>query len=239
MDYIFYILLGVSVVMATIFVIFSNGQKSLKSLLLKAGASFLFTALAVFACFYKGYGTGISAETEIAGLLFILGFVASCFGDVILALPDWERNQDLKQKFILGGGSAFALAHILYFTAMVLLFGFAWYIILIALVFAVFFYLYNVVFLKVDYGKMKYGIMLYAFFVSFVTCQALYSLIALEGSLFSILLSAGFLLFYASDIVLMNIYFGAQKNNKFNYYFNLGFYYSAQILIATSLFFLI
>lgn len=239
MNYIFYILLGVTVSMAIVFIVLSKGQTSLKSLVFKAIASFLFTVLGIFACFANGYGSGLNTETEIASMLFILGFIASCFGDIILALPDWERNSDIKNNLILSGGLAFAIAHVCYFVAMILLFGFAWYIILMALVFALFFYLFNVVVMKVDYGKMKLGIVVYALFVSIVTCQGIYSLIALEGSLFSILLALGFLFFYASDVVLMNIYFGNQKKNSFHYYFNLSFYYLAQILIATSLFFLV
>ena len=56
----------------------------------------------------------------------------------------------------------------------------------------------------------------------------------------AIMLVVGFVLFWLSDIVLMNIYFGNKTDKqKVNYYyFNLAFYYGAQILIALSLWFI-
>ena len=241
MEILFYVFLGLAVIMAGVFIAFSNGQKSLKPLIFKAIASFLFTLVALFACFSNGFGAGLGTNLNIAALLFILGFVASCFGDVILALPDWERNQDIKQKLILSGGLAFTVAHVCYFIGMVLIYGFAWYVVLMALAFAAFFYLFNTQVLKSDFGPMKYGIMIYAFFVSFVACQGIYALIALGFGIYALFIALGFLLFYASDVVLMNIYFGKgdESRNRKAYYYNLAFYYLAQILLAASLFFLI
>ncbi|MDD2227736.1 MAG: lysoplasmalogenase family protein, partial [Clostridia bacterium] len=100
-----------------------------------------------------------------------------------------------------------------------------------------FFFLFTKLALKIDFGKMSGGIAFYSLFVSIVTSQGIYALFALNFSLYSILIAIGFLLFYVSDIVLMKIYFNnnERQNNRVLYYYNLGLYYAAQILIATSL----
>jgi hypothetical protein len=231
MDVISYILLAFAVLVSAFFIYVSNGQTGIKSLVFKAISSFLFTILALYACFLNGFIWG--------SLLFIVGFIASCFGDVILGLPGFPELKAKKQNLILFGGLAFAVAHTAYYIGMIILFGWAWWTVLVAVAFATFFYFFNKIVMKINYGKLSAGILVYAFFISVVLCQGLYALIALQFSLYAILIAIGFLCFYISDVVLMKIYFGENQNNVKLYYYNLSFYYVAQILLATSIYFII
>ncbi|MDD2445725.1 MAG: lysoplasmalogenase family protein, partial [Clostridia bacterium] len=119
MDIVFYALLALAVLMSALFVWVSNGQTGIKSLVFKSISSFLFTGLALYACFLNGFVWG--------AFLFIIGFIASCFGDVILGLPDFPEMKAKKQNFILFGGLAFAVAHTAYYIGMIILFGWAWW----------------------------------------------------------------------------------------------------------------
>ena len=93
---------------------------------------------------------------------------------------------------------------------------------------------------KLNYGKLTYGMPVYATFVSFVVAVSIMAFTSGANLTGAIMLCAGFVLFWLSDIVLMNIYFGNKPEKKtFFYYFNLAFYYAAQILIAASLYFLL
>ena len=232
MDTLVICLLVIAVLFATLFVVFSNGQKSFLSLAFKCLASFAFTALAMCVVLKKGY--------TVPAMMFLLGFVASCFGDTILALPDMNELSKQSTTITLIGGLSFAIAHVFYLTGMIMLFGFAWWTILIAVALGLVFFFGNKLIGKLDYGKLTYGMPVYATFVSLVVAVSITSFVAHANTLGSVLLLIGFICFWLSDIVLMNIYFGnkPEKKTKF-YYFNLSLYYAAQILIATSLYFLL
>lgn len=232
MDALFWVLLAISILTAIVFIVFSNGQTNIISLSLKCVASFCFTLLAVGICFIKGF--------DIAGMLFVLGFVASCFGDAILALPDMPQMKENYNKFVLVGGLFFALAHVFYISAMIVLFGFAWWVVLAAIALGLIFFFGNKFIGKLDYGSLNAGMPFYAIFVSLVVGESIMAFVSGANTAGAIMLLVGFVLFWLSDIVLMNIYFGKKpEKNKFMYYFNLSFYYGAQILIASSLMFLL
>lgn len=221
-----------AMIMAGVFVVFSNGQKSFLSLALKCVASFVFTALALCIVYTKGLTT--------PALMFVLGFIASCFGDVVLALPDMQELSKKATTITLIGGLAFALAHVFYITAMIMLFGFKWWTILIAITLGLVFFFGNKFIGKLDYGKLTFGMPVYAIFVSFVVAISILSFVSGANLAGSILLLVGFICFWLSDIVLMNIYFGNKPQLKTKlYYFNLTLYYIAQIAIALSLYFLL
>jgi len=233
MEAIFYILIVLTVFMSAVYVFKSNGQTGIKSLVFKVISSFMFTAVALYACFLNQFVLGT--------FVFLLGFVASCFGDTILGLPGFPELKEKKNKLILFGGLAFAVAHVAYYIGMILIFGWVWWSLLIALPFALFFFLFTKFAMKVKYDKMTAGILIYALFISIVVCQGLYAFISLPISVFSILIALGFLFFYVSDIILMKVYFGenSEAGNIKLYYYNLASYYIAQILLAVSLFFVV
>jgi len=229
----FYCLLALAIVSGFVFIVKSDGQRSVLALALKAIASFCFVLLGMGALYLNGI--------VLEKWLFVMGLVASVVGDVILALPDMLQMKAKATVLTLIGGLSFAVAHIFYISAMVVSFGFRWWIILVAAALGLIFFFGNKMIGKLDYGKLNAGMPIYSIFVSLVVAESLMAFISGAGVLVSILLLVGFVLFWLSDIVLMNIYFGNRSDNqKVNlYYYNLTFYYTAQILIAATLYFLI
>ncbi|MBQ7579030.1 MAG: hypothetical protein IJT25_00655 [Clostridia bacterium] len=233
MNILFYIVLGLAIVSACLFICLSHGQRNLLSLSLKSIASFCFVSLALITCFYKGL--------SVFGMLVVLGLVASLIGDIVLGLPDMPEMKNKATILTLIGGLAFAIAHIFYISAMIYKFGFVWWIVLIAVALGLIFCYGNKMVGKLDYGNLNAGMPIYATFISLVVSVSIMGFITKANIYGSVMLFVGFILFWLSDIVLMNIYFGGH-NDKINqklYYFNLAFYYGAQILIASSLVFLI
>ncbi|MBQ7452694.1 MAG: hypothetical protein IJS68_00295 [Clostridia bacterium] len=228
-----YVMLAIAVVMATVFVVLSKGQRGLLSLSLKSIASFCFTVLALTICYYKGLGR--------FGLFISIGLVASCFGDVILGLPDMPEMKKKATVLTLIGGLAFALAHVFYLSAMIMRFGFEWWVILVAIALGFVFFFGNKFIGKLNYGKLGAGMPVYATFVSLVVAESIMAFVSGANTYGAIMILIGFIMFWISDIVLMNIYFGGHndKANQKLYYYNLASYYLGQILIASSLIFLI
>lgn len=226
-------LLIIALISAAAFVVFSKGQKGLLSLSLKSVASFCFTFLAVGICFIKGM--------SVAGLLFVMGFAAAIIGDVILGLPAMPEMKEKGTLLTLIGGLSFTVTHICYTAAIIVLCGFKWWIILIAIALGLIFFFGNSLFGKLEYGPLKAGMPVYSTFVSFDLAVSVMALISGVNVIGAILLVVGLFLFWLSDIVLMHIYFGVDNAEKheFIYYFNLSFYYLGQILIAASMIFLI
>jgi len=232
METIVIILLVLALVSAISFVVFSNGQRGLLSLSLKSVSSFLFTFLGLAIC----YTLGLS----LPAVFMVMGLVASCFGDVILGLPDMPEMNHKATTLTLIGGLSFAVAHICYLVGMIMLFGFAWWVILVAIALGLIFFFGNKFIFKLDYGKLTYGMPFYSIFVSLVVAESIMTFVSGANIYGSLMLLFGFVLFWLSDIILMVIYFGNNKSrNTFYYYFNLGFYYAGQILIASSLMFLL
>ncbi len=228
METIVLILLIAAIVAAICFVVFSNGQKGLLSLSLKSISSFLFTFLGLAICYSQGL--------TMPAMFMVMGLVASCFGDVILGLPDMPEMSRKSTSLTLVGGLCFAVAHICYLTGMIMLFGFEWWIILIAIALGLIFFFGNKYICKLDYGKLTYGMPFYSIFVSLVVAESIMTFASGADVWGSLMLLFGFIFFWISDIILMVIYFGNKKSrNTFYYYFNLGFYYAGQILIASSL----
>lgn len=225
----FFGLLALAVVTALLFIVLSYGQRSLLSLALKAIASFCFVLL--------GFGALLSKGISLSMWLMIMGLIASIIGDVVLALPDMNSMEKQATTLTLMGGLAFAVAHIFYISGMIVSFGFRWWIILIAIALGLIFFFGNKIIGKLDYGPLNAGMPFYATFVSLVVAESVMSFVSGTKVMVCLSLLIGFVLFWLSDIVLMNIYFGKKTNKQKQhlYYYNLAFYYGAQILIAVSL----
>ncbi len=88
--------------------------------------------------------------------------------------------------------------------------------------------------MKLNYGKSTLSILAYSFALSSSLCFSVSNLILNGASLFNILLVVGFVLFFASDLILSMIYF-KEKSNHDLYYPNLSIYYAAIIVIAAAM----
>ena len=231
------ILLILAILTSTVFTVLSF-KKTLLNLYLKTFSSTLFTTLGLFSLFALLQKTnGIMPDNRlIGGFLLLLGLIMCLIGDVILGMP---RISELKRDYmpiVVGGAGWFALGHVVYGIALAILFGVSPWVICFILPMAIFFTFANQKIGNLNYHKLTVGVFSYAVIESFAFAVCACALIG-KFSIFALLLTIGFALFYFSDNVLMYNYFGEKK--RINSILCHATYFPAQILIAISIFFMI
>ncbi|MEG1751484.1 MAG: lysoplasmalogenase family protein [Clostridia bacterium] len=221
------IICSITVILCAMFVIWQTPKMMLFSQVFKGLASFSFVTLGLFSIYFNG-------QYNIGFVFFALGLIASCFGDVFLAQVDSPSFG--KQKVIFSGMLAFSVAQIMYYVAMIVFYGFAWWAVVVGIIVAV-----GVVFgeklLKLNYGKVKPMVAVYSFLLIVNVAQSLFCVIKTAGAISTWLLFIGYVMFFISDLILSFIYFSAKPSQKLTFA-NLGAYYLAQILIAGALMFI-
>ncbi|MBR1985045.1 MAG: hypothetical protein IKA31_04815 [Clostridia bacterium] len=223
-----YTLIAVAVIFCSLFIIWQEKEKPWLSLCLKGFASLSFCALGLTGMF-------LATSLFLPMLFIVLGLVTSILGDLFLAGINYDNLN--KDHTIISGMIAFSVAQIFYFLGLVFWTGFTIWPIIIAAVFAVGSILLEKP-LKLEFGKTKYFALVYAFFLALTVAQSIFTAISIGFSHVGILLVIGFVLFLLSDLVLEMIYFKKDGNKTLLTYINLALYYVAQILIATSIFFI-
>lgn len=168
-------------------------------------------------------------------LLFLLGLVAGLIGDIVLGLRPLRPKAE-NEKLILSGMISFSTGHVFYYVALLLMYQFSVYAILIAAVMTVVIHFGGKI-LKLEFGRLHVASLAYTLIVFLVFGQALVNAIASGFTVVSTLMVLGAFLFALSDLILAQIYFGG-KTAKLFIATNLGTYYAAQLLLAFSLFFL-
>lgn len=223
-----YGLITIALIISSLFIIWQNGEKPLSSMALKAFSSFLFVVIGVVGMF-------LNRTTGFAQLFIVLGLFASVFGDLFLALLEFKfGNKEHKIKI---GMVCFSVAHIFYIIGLNFLCGFEYfYISISSAVLIALAVVFGEKMLKLNYGGCKLFVGGYSYFLGASLVQSLVTAIVCGFSLSTVVLLVGFVLFFASDLVLSFIYFGKNWNRKL-YYPNLALYYLAQILIASMVFF--
>ena len=220
---IYFSLLAIVLLVASLFVIWQSNSRPNTSLLMKMASSAGFTLLGVAALFLCG-------DLTFSKICIVAGLVLSIFGDIILGcVNDTHYNRD---NVIRCGMVAFGLAQVCYFTAISRYAGFSWWSLLIGLVLTL-----GIVFgekpLKLNYGNLKPFVMSYS---SLLACTVGASIMAMVTKGFStgtLLLLVGMVLFFLSDLVLAFIYFRKEKSSLVT--LNLSLYYIAQIILATAI----
>ena len=92
-------------------------------------------------------------------------------------------------------------------------------------------------FLKLNFGKNTLITNCYSFILILTTALSVY--LCFAGLSFKMyILAIGFVLFLISDLILSTQYFGGKQNNKTLIVLNHLFYYLAQIIIASFVFFI-
>ncbi len=238
------IFLILSIVSALVFTILSF-KKTLANLYLKTVSSMFFVFLAT-ACLYFVVDTRLSNSvityapeppnnTLIGGFLILVGLIVCLIGDIILGMPRISELKRDRIPVIVGGASWFLLGHITYCVALIALFGINARVLYFIIPMSLFYTFGNKLFRKLDYKKLTWGVFLYSLVesLSFAICATEF---VFHYSPSLIVLTLGFALFYASDMVLMHNYFGEKK--RFISILCHSLYYPAQILIALSIFFL-
>lgn len=227
-----YFALSLAIILMVNFIVFQTLGDGILSLILKLFASIAFILLGIV-----GYATAESMTygTSIVGLLMIAGAGFGLVGDGILALKEIDTSRDF--LVILCGTISFAIGHIFYYAALILFVGFSFLPIAIGAALDCIIIVVGLLGLKLNFGKLLAPSIIYAFMLATTMVQAVYAAIVMGGSVASVLLCVGFVLFLLSDLVLSLIYFAGKKDKKL-YITNYTLYYLAQILIMLAIFFL-
>ena len=224
---VFYALLVFSIALSALFICLQKENQPLLGFFLKGASTISIIVLALYSCIK----TGIILDTF--GLLFIIGLLFCLFGDVLLHILEFKCEN--KYGVITLGSYSFFMAHIFFSLAIISNLTQTWVISIcsgfgILMVLIIYFMQKP---LKINYSKSLASTLVYTFGLSTALALSFANAIISGFSLFSTLLFVGFVLFFASDLVLSMIYFKEKSSRKL-YYLNYALYYMAIIFIAAS-----
>ena len=228
------ILMSLGLITLVIFLWEKIRKYSVKETMIKATASVLFIALAVYNCFAKGM--------TFFGMCVIIALVFGLLGDIFLDFKYVFKEQD--KPFTYAGFIVFAIGHVFYMLGMYM----DYYVqghplnIIIPLALGPIAGLGILLVekpMKMTYGSMKPIVYIYASILFMMMASAI-SLTILHGfqNTTLILLMAGGILFTISDLILSGTYFAEGKERPVDIITNSVTYYMAQYIIAFSLFFI-
>lgn len=227
------ILLSLGAIALTLFLLEKVRRYSVKATMIKAITSLLFITLAV----YTYYSCG-----NTFGIFVIVAQVFGLLGDIWLDFKYVFKEQE--KPFTYAGFTVFGIGHILYIAGMITTFmgdGW-WWNLLIALGVGVIAGLVVLLIekpMKMVYGRYKWIVFLYSVLLfMMVGTSFLVTLSQMFQSAAFNMLFIGGVLFALSDLILCGTYFGEGKERPFDIISNAITYFSAQYLIAFSLFFL-
>lgn len=222
------LLVCLCVAAVAIFLMLRTQKATATSLTAKTFASLLFVIIGALGLLWNG--------NSVIKILIVLGLVCGLIGDILLDNKVMYPQDD--SAYLTAGTTVFGIGHVLYFLALLVyaikynLTGFGW-VVLSAFVFSLIvsaIIICNGRVLKLDFGC--HAVQMY-FYNTILLFMVLVSICASFASNLAIILAVGFVLFYASDLVLSQQYFGGKANNKTLTIINHVLYYLAQILIAT------
>lgn len=197
----------------------------------KALASIAFIMIGVMSI-YNG------VVNEKAAIFVLFGLVMGLVGDILLDLKLIYAGSKEEGIYLTGGMVSFGLGHILYFVAVIILLGnsvvtgsligicVAISVVLAALIIVVGKYV-----LKFNFGKFIVHSIIYAFMLIFMGALTIACCIAMKDTKM-LQFAIGMILFFLSDIVLTQMYFGGKATDKVLCVVNHTLYYAAQICIA-------
>lgn len=222
-----FLLLGaVGMAIQGAFILVERKENFKLALVLKTTASIVFILAGLYAM--QSCGDKTHARYIVAGL--IMGGV----GDVLLNLQ-FVVKKEMAQTFFIAGALAFLAGHALYAISL-------WpYVknivpvgLLITVIITVALMLWVYRYTEIILGLKIFGLV-YIGAVVFITVLALGRYILQPVSFASLVLAVGGALFTASDVILIFNMFG--KKQPWMRTANLSLYYAAQIIIASSLLF--
>ena len=226
-----WICLVLGIISTVVFIYKREANSSHFAVLLKTSSSMLFIMTAIFAVYYN------KGDMRY-GLLIALGLVFSMLGDIWLDLK-WIYPRDIRY-YLYGGFVFFLLGHVCYTSAMGLSSGMTVTEFLPCLIAPA------VVSggtqlaakpLKLDFTGYKFIVSLYTFFLMMTLSVATTIAFKTKGETSQIMMAVGALLFFLSDLILSNTYFGVNKSSNPYIAANHALYYAGQFMIAMSVFF--
>lgn len=221
-------------VLLAFFLIEKVKQYSVKAVMLKAGASLCFVAVAAVSLYAKGY--------HALSIFVTLGLFFGVLGDIWLDFKYVFKEHNV--IFTYAGFISFALGHACYMSGMYLEFfnGQSPLYIILPLVGGLLISISNLFIakpMKLDYSGYKVISIIYGFFLFGMTLSALsLSIMVSFSKVPLIMFFAGGLLFTISDLILSGTYFGKGKERPVDIITNTVTYYLAQFVIALALFFI-
>ncbi len=224
-----YILLGVAIIMAVIYIIVELTQKPLISLYVKALASLSFIILGTYRLLYD-----VNNIPEYIGWI-LLGLASGMIGDIVLALRPLRPKEEDK-LIIVFGIISFSIGHLFYLTALLMMSTFSWISLIVGLI-AFFIVVVMSYIMKFNMKIARIPSYVYAFLIFFMVGQSVMAGSQLNYQTSSVLFLLGAILFGVSDLILAPIYY-TDKSSKVMIALNLLTYYGAQILIALSIAFM-
>jgi len=231
MNYYPYLIVFLGAIALTLFLVYRDRNGSVKALLYKTLASFLFILVAV-ASFMVNPGQGVATFA----VLIMMGLVCGLIGDILLDLKImYKESSSLYQH---GGMIAFLVGHLFYLTALIAYFGFSWIPLVIAVVLAIIIAGVSKFVFKFDFAEHTVDTYAYTFVLSYMMTQACYAAITQGFSTCTVLLAAGSILFLLSDLVLSMTYYDNKDSRGF-IAVNHILYYAAQFVIALSILYLV
>lgn len=227
----YWALLVIGILAIVVFLVLRVKRGGIAALYAKAVASLCFIATAVAA-------TNENRSFLGFGSFMTIGLVCGLLGDVWLDLK-WIYLQD-KDSYLYSGFIFFLLGHICFITAV---FNASPYTPLSAVIAAAAALVIAVIAillekpLKMRYGKFKWIVFLYSLTLSMTMTMAMVTAVITHFQTMWVVMSVGGLLFLLSDLVLSGMYFGEDKNTKFNVVLNHSLYYAAQFIMAATVLF--
>ena len=234
---------GVSICLALValFVFVRVKRGGVDGLVTKTLASLGFV---VFAVFLQATKVGQNQFSTYATALVICGLICGLVGDILLDLKViYPFHED---KYLTCGMASFLVGHLCFNAAMILMFvdknssSLAIPLVVIiaaSAILAVAIWFVTSRYMGLNYGRHAAFSTIYAGVLLFTTIFSIYLAIT-TALLPTIILSVGFVLFLASDLVLSLQYFGGKQNNKTLIIANHLLYYFAQIIIAFSIYYI-
>lgn len=227
-------LIAVAIIVIVFYVIEKIKSYSVKSVLIKFIASLLFVAVAVYSSFVKS-GHPLSP-------LVIIGLLLGLSGDIWLDLKYVYPKDD--KIYTYAGFIVFGLGHIFFITGLFIeffnnahpLFAILPFVVALLCAFLNFFLEKP---LKLQFKDKKAIVFIYSILLFSLPLSCLSLLIANSWTPTTLIMFfVGGLLFAISDLVLSNTYFGEGHEKPIDFILNYLTYYSAQFVIAFSLFFI-
>ena len=227
-------LIVVGAIILIIYIIEKIKSYSVKEVLIKFIVSLLFVIVASLSSYHK--------SNHILSPFIIIGLLLGLSGDIWLDLKYVYPKDD--KLYTYAGFIVFGIGHILYVTGLYLeFFNNSHFLYVLIPIFASIVLgianLFLSKLLKLDFKGYKWIVFTYSILLFSTPLSALSLLIIHSfNNITLMMMFIGGILFALSDLVLSNTYFGNNHEKPIDFILNYLFYYSAQYLIAFSLFFI-
>lgn len=233
----------VCVLATSIFISVRVNKGELAGVFSKTVASFCFIAFALLLLAQK---VNLNTYSIYGVVCLVLGLVLGLIGDILLDLKVVYPFH--KDKYLYAGMTSFLVGHIFYIISMIL-FSYneinffanhllPFFLVIVgAAILTVITWLVSTKVLKLNYDRFSAFVNIYTFVLIFTTLLSLY-IACVVSTIPMYVLTIGFVLFLASDLVLSMQYFGGKLMDKKLIIINHALYYLAQIIIAMFVYFI-